>query len=321
MDLQALQQATRSDHLHARHQKAQRLYVLGVEYLRRAKQYDWDRVLLRNAARCFSSAITHNRKAPEPYLKQAFLFSLAGNTRKSLHYLREAQRLNPEHPELKRLLGYLQHKPQSLSSVSTATSSPGAERTPRRTPRQAAPVDLQQLAYDRDKLAIELQQLMSKAYRELPALQPTWAQPVWKGYCRLRDEFDAKYHHLCDLLDRLSPHFDMTSMDLDLQKLEISLNRFDDVCEHSEQMVQLYQRIRHLETAFERQLQREQAGRAPAGESDALLNKYQSLLDEMADELDIFEGSGMSIQQVLPRYESLVGMFQRLDAQVSGGQA
>ncbi len=312
MDLQALQQATRSDHLHARHQKAQRLYVLGVEYLQRAKQYDWDRVLLRNAARCFSASITHNRKAPDAYLKQAFLFSLTGNARKALHYLREAQRLSPEHPELQRLLSHLQQRPAATSPTPVISRS-----IPKPTFAKIPP-DLQKLAYQRDKLAIELQQVMSKAYRELPGLQPTWAQPVWKGYCRLRDEFDRKYQELCELLDGLYPHFDISSLDQDLQKLEISLNRLDDVCEHSEQMVSLYQRVNHLEKMFERQLQRTQSRQAPAQESQGLLDKYQPVLDEMADELDIFEGSGMSIQQVLPRYENLVGLYQSLETLVNG---
>lgn len=312
MDLQALQQATRSDHLHARHQKAQRLYVLGVEYLQRAKQYDWDRVLLRNAARCFSSAITHNRKSPDAYLKQAFLFSLTGNTRKALHYLREAQRLSPDHPELQRLLSHLQQRPAAAHSGANPTIARPKPAAPKTAP------DLQQLAYQRDKLAIGLQQVMSKAYRELPGLQPTWAQPVWKGYCRLRDEFDAKYQQLCDLLDGLYPHFDVSSMDQDLQKLEISLNRLDDVCEHSEQMVNLYQRVNHLEKMFERQLQRAQSRQAHPEEIQGLLDKYQPILDEMADELDIFEGSGMSIQQVLPRYESIVSLYQSLEDLVNG---
>lgn len=309
MDLQALQQVTRSDHLHARHQKALRLYKLGVEYLQRAKQYDWERRLLRNAARCFASAITHNRAAPEPYLKQAFLFSLVGNTRKSLHYLREAQRLAPEHPELLRLQAYLQQSPAERRGSRASQAASAGSRRP--------VVDPQQLAYQRDKLAIELQQVMSKAYRELPNLQPTWAEPVWKGYCRLRDEFDEKYQKLCDLFDQLSPHFDLAAMDLDLQKLEIGLNRFDDVCEHSEQMVSLYQRIHHLEKMFERHLQKQQQGTAT--DSQSLLDKYQQVLEEMADELDLFEGSGMSIQQVLPRYENLVALYQRIDAQSSGG--
>lgn len=300
MDLQALQQATRSDHLHARHQKAQRLYVLGVEYLQRAKQYDWDRLLLRNAARCFSASITHNRKAPQAYLKQAFLFSLTGNTRKALHYLREVQRLDPKHPELLRLLSHLQQHPLAKPMVSKALP------------------DLQQLAYQRDKLAIELEQTMSKAYRELPGIQPTWAQPVWKGYCCLRDTFELKYQHLCDLLDGLAPHFDVSRLDQDLQKLEISLNRLDDVCEHSERMVGLYQRVNHLEKMFERQLQRVQSRQAPVHESNLLLNKYQPVLDEMADELDVFEGSGMSIQQILPRYENLVSLYQSLEDLVNG---
>lgn len=309
MDLQALQQVTRSDHLHARHQKALRLYKLGVEYLQRAKQYDWDRLLLRNAARCFASAITHNRAVPEPYLKQAFLFSLVGNTRKSLHYLREAQRLAPEHPELLRLQAYLQQSPTERRTAASGSPSVSSARRPS--------LDPQQLAYQRDKLAIELQQVMSKAYRELPNLQPTWAEPVWKGYCRLRDEFDEKYQSLCDLFDRLSTHFDLATIDRDLQKLEIGLNRFDDVCEHSEQMVSLYQRIQHLEKMFERHLLKQQQG--ASSDTQTLLDKYQQVLDEMADELDLFEGSGMSIQQVLPRYENLVALYQRIDAQSSGG--
>lgn len=313
MDLQALQQVTRSDHLHARHQKALRLYKLGVEYLQRARQYDWDRRLLRNAARCFASAITHNRSVPEPYLKQAFLFSLVGNTRKSLHYLREAQRLAPDHPELLRLQGHLQKSPAERQA--SGVKPPGSLNV--KHPRRAASVDPQQLAYQRDRLAIGLEQVMSKAYRELPSLQPTWAEPVWKGYCRLRDEFDEKYQELCDLFDQLSVHFELSSLDRDLQKLEISLNRFDDVCEHSEQMVSLYQRIHHLEKMFERHLLKLQQG--TAADSQTLLDKYQQVLDEMADELDLFEGSGMSIHQVLPRYESLVALYQRIDAQSNGG--
>ena len=302
MDLQALQNATRSDHLHARHEKAKRLYKLGLEYLQRARDMDWDRVLLRNAARCFASAIEHNRKDPAPYLKQAFLFSLSGNRRKSIHYLKEAQRLDPQNAEMQQLLSHL----QSATPVGTTTKA-------------KKPPDLQQLAYQKDKLCIELQQVMSKAYRELPELQPTWAKPVWMGYCRLRDEFAANYQRLCRMMDRLTPHVDVSDVDLDLQKLEISLNRLDDVCEHSDNMVKLYQRIAHLEKLFTQQLYAAQQKKMTPEQGRTLLDKYERVLDEMADELDIFEGSGMSIQRVLSPYEKTVALYQSIDACFSEG--
>ena len=106
-----------------------------------------------------------------------------------------------------------------------------------------------------------------------------------------------------------------------MQKLEISLNRLDDVCDHSESMVKLYQRIAHLEKTFSGQLQLARQRKLSKPQAEQLLNKYESVLEQMADELDMFEGSGMNIQQVLKPYEKVVALFQTLDQYTQGAQA
>ena len=58
MDLQALkalQNARQSDHLHARHQKSEKLYKLGVEYFQRARNQQMERDLDRKSTRLNSS--------------------------------------------------------------------------------------------------------------------------------------------------------------------------------------------------------------------------------------------------------------------------
>jgi len=301
MDLQALQQATRSEHLHARHEKAEKLHKLGLEYLKRARAQDFDRVLLRNAARCFAAAIENNRSNPQPYLQQAYLFLLAGNARRAVKYLQEVQRLAPEHPELPKLLNYAQR------TGKTATRHPAG-------PAQApAKPDLLKLGRLRAQLSVELEQVMQKAYRELQNLQPTWARPVWQGYLRLQAEYDGTYQSLCTRLDKLEPHIDISQVDKELQKLEISLNRLDDVCELSKDMVELHERIEagkqvlrgHVE-AYERQT-------LSAALLSQVLSEYAEICETLADDLDMLEGSGFNISALTPAYESLVHDYQQLD--------
>lgn len=304
MDLHVLQQVNRSEHLHARHEKARKIYQLGLEYLKRAQAADLDRVLLRNAARCFAAAIEHNRKDARPLLQQAYLFLLTGNGRKAVKYLREAQRLLPaEHPELQRLLQYAQRPTQQKKST--------------RQPQQAGlqPDKLKALY---QKTEAELDRLMAKAYRELPGLQPTWASPVWRGYCKLQQEYDAAYQKICQRLDKLSPYLDTQRLDQQLQKLEISLNRLDDVCEHSETMVTLRQRIEAAQQALEHKLTLARSGQLSAQAHQQALTDDAKLCDELADELEMLEGSGFNVAALIPGYEALVASYQALEQQAGG---
>lgn len=299
MDLHVLQQVNRSEHLHARHEKARRIYQLGLEYLKRAQAAELDRVLLRNAARCFAAAIEHNRKDARPLLKQAYLFLLTGNGRKAVKYLQEAQRLlPPEHPELQRLLQYAQ-RPAQQKKMARPAAGGGPQ-----------PDKLKALYQQTEA---ELDRLMAKAYRELPNLQPTWASPVWRGYCKLQQEYDAAYQKLCDRLDQLSPYLDTQRLDQQLQKLEISLNRLDDICEHSESMVKLRQRIETAQQALEHKLSLARSGQLSPEAHQQALSDDASLCDELADELDLMEGSGFNVAALIPGYEALVASYQALE--------
>jgi hypothetical protein len=293
MDLHVLQQVNRSEHLHARHEKARQIYQLGLEYLKRAQAAELDRVLLRNAARCFAAAIEHNRKDARPLLKQAYLFLLTGNGRKAVKYLQEAQRLlPPEHPAQQK-------------------------KSARPTPGGPQPDKIKALYQQTEA---ELDRLMAKAYRELPNLQPTWASPVWRGYCKLQQEYDAAYQKLCERLDQLSPYLDTQRLDQQLQKLEISLNRLDDICEHSESMVKLRQRIETAQQALEHKLSLARSGQLSPEAHQQALSDDASLCDELADELDLMEGSGFNVAALIPGYEALVASYQALE-QHSGGIA
>lgn len=311
MDLQALkalQNARQSDHLHARHQKSEKLYKLGVEYFQRARQQQMERTLLKKAAKCFAAAIENNRSDARAYVQQAHLFLLVKNGRKAVRYLHEAQRLDPDNARAKELMGHIRNDGHSKSSGRSIARSSAVSTT-------------DAMVHRLQKLVKELEQFVEKAYRELPALQPTWAKPVWQGYCRLQQEYDSAYQRICDRLDQIGRQLDTSELDATLQTLEISLNRFDDVCELSEKMVLLYQRIQHSTLALQRQLEEVHKNLQARSQVPALLDKYQQLVDNLADELDMLEGSGFNIAALMGPYEKLVGVFQQLDQIGQGAQA
>ncbi len=302
MDLQALkalQNARQSDHLHARHKKSEKLYKLGVEYFQRARQQEMDRELLKKAAKCFTAAIENNRSDARAYIQQAYLFLLVRNGRKAVKYLQEAQRLDPENARVKELMGHIRNDGSLKSSRSVAQRS------------NVSATDA--MGHRLQKVAKELEQLLAKAYRELQALQPTWAKPVWQGYCRLQQEYDTAYQRLCDRLDQIGKHVETSELDAQLQTLEISLNRLDDVCELSEQMVTLYQRIQHSTKTLQGHLEESHKSLAARSQIPGLLDKYQKVLDTLADDLDMMEGSGFNIAALMGPYEVLIGVFQQLD--------
>lgn len=303
-DLHALQQHSRSEHQHARHEKADKLYRLGSEYLNRAREdnpNDPDRALLRNAARCFSASIEHNRRDPRPYLQQAYLFLLTGNSRKAIRYVQEAQRLQPDHPRAQQLLQHAQKQAGKPIKKSVA---------------QAAPPNPALLAQKRQKFIQELAEVLERSYRELQGLPPTWAKPVLDGYRKLQDEYNGIYNHLCKRLDQLEPHMPIQDLDRELQKLEVSLNRIDDICELSGQMVELFQRIEHLRKLMQSQLEACQRDPGSRSQIQAILDRYQPACDILADELDTLEGSGFDISALMPGYEALILHFQQLDQMI-----
>lgn len=302
MNLSALQQQSHSGHLHARHEKANKLYRLGCEYLRRALEdnpRDPDRSLLRNAARCFTAAIENNRRDSRPYLQQAYLFLLSNNHRKALRYLQEAQRIEPENPRAKQLMEHLQK--QAVGSTKKAVT------------RAPQPLNPAMLAQKRLAFIQEVEQVLERAFRELPSLLPTWAKPVLDGYRKLQSEYNGIYNHMCKRLDTLEQHMDIQDIDRELQKLEVTLNRLDDICELSGQMVELFQRIDHLRKLLERQIAVCKQDPASKSAVQPMLDRYQPVCDELADELDMLEGSGFDISAMMPGYEALILTFQQLD--------
>ncbi|HEY9842272.1 MAG: hypothetical protein ACAI44_37950 [Candidatus Sericytochromatia bacterium] len=309
MDLSALQQHSRSEHLHARHEKADKLYRLGSEYLRRALEEnskDPDRSLLRNAARCFSASIESNRRDPRPYLQQAYLFLLTGNSRKAVRYLQEAQRLEPENPRARQLMEHAQKQAARGTKKATAAS------------RAPLPPNPALLAQKRQAFIQELEQLLERAYRELQSLPPTWAKPVLDGYRKLQAEYNGIYNRMCKRLDQLEQHLDTQDLDRELQKLEVTMNRLDDICELSGQMVDLFQRIDHLRKLLERQVNACRHDPAAKAGVQPMLDRYQPVCDDLADELDMLEGSGFDISALMPGYEALIITFQQLDQTVHG---
>lgn len=306
MDLRTLQQATRSDHLHARHEKADRLYRLGAEYLQRAIDRDYERSLLRNASNCFAKAIEHNRRDPRAYVQLAYLFLLTGNGQKAVKYLQEAQRLNSEDPRVQELLGH-------AAKAGARRKMKMAEPRPQPVAGRHGPSP-EQIALKMKHLRAQLTQWMDRSYRELQNLQPTWARPVWQGYKNLQIEYDEAYQSICNELDKLEALTDISELDSDLQKLEIALNRLDDVCELSQQMVSLYERIEKLAKHFERQLLAMKSNPRHLAKLQPLLDKYAPVCDELADDLDMLEGSGFNIAALTPGYEKLVQLYQQLDA-------
>ncbi len=304
MDLSALQQHSRSEHLHARHQKADKLYRLGTEYIKRASEdnpNDPDRALLRNAVRCLSASIENNRKDPRPYLQMAYLFLLTGNSRKAIRYVQESQRLQPDNPRAKQLLAHAQKQASHGTKKAVAAA------------RAAAPLNPALMGQRRQAFIEELSSTLEQAFRELPGLQPTWVKPVLDGYRKVQDEYNQTYNRLCKRLDQLEQHMDIQDLDRELQKLEVTLNRLDDICELSGQMVALFQRIEHLRKLLEHQLSANRAQALPQSEVQALLDKYQPVCDELADDLDTLEGSGFDISALMPGYDALILTFQQLD--------
>lgn len=312
MDLSALQQATRSEHLQARHEKAEKLYHLGLEYLNRARKDKFDRTLLRNAARCFNAAIENNRKDPRAYVQQAYLFLLAKNQLKAVKYLQEAQRLSPEDPNVQRLLEHAQKQAGKPVKKKKGPSSSSYR------PKHVVGSHPEQIKRRRDGLEAELNRLMNRAYRELQDLQPTWAEPVLRGYHNLQLTYSEAYNQICEGVDQLEGKVDIEILDSELQKLEISLNRLDDVCGLSETMVALKRKIEKLHLSLQQKLQEVQRNPAKADLLTPTLDRYSKAIDGLADELDELEGSGFNIAALLPTYEALVGIFQTLDQLAQG---
>lgn len=104
-----------------RHEESLEHYARGMECLLQAEESGFqDRRLLQEAADCLIESIRKNRRFVEPHIAMGYLLWLYNDPVWAMHYLEEALRLEPTHPDIHILIEKIKGrplKPEELESI------------------------------------------------------------------------------------------------------------------------------------------------------------------------------------------------------------
>lgn len=316
MDLSALSQlsASKKQTLQdERQRRSDRLYRMGVEYLRRARKEQFqNRALVKRATICFGQAIENNRRDPRPLVKLAYICLVFRDSKLATRHLNEALRLDPGNVEAKKLQAYLEKQlTQTLRNLKHKDQGVALQSVRR---LQERPLAQGKTTY------LQLQSLIQAQVREsfecMQDIRPTLIAIQLNKYEEIQQQLEANYEMLCHQLDQLEAQgIAIEALERDLQKLEINLNQLEDVCKLSRQMIALKKRIQlETERVQDWNLQLERNPVATVKTSlDLEFNALIERCDSLADALDELEGSGFDIQPLLKYYHQLTAACNRFE--------
>ncbi|HEY9841777.1 MAG TPA: hypothetical protein V6D23_15050 [Candidatus Obscuribacterales bacterium] len=268
-----------------RAEQAGKLYQQGMDAFARASQSDFrDRAALREALDAWIEAIKHQRSNPAPHIALGYLFSLLGDTRTAIMYLKTAQNLDPKHPDPPVLIQQLQALPAKAVQASSGVDEE---------------------AYDQleDLLLVwtgrihawppPLASLSPEPFRQLGQCQQELAQAL--------SEIEAR-------LDQLETEFDVADLHKRLRPLEARLGQYALALKQSQELIRLNQEIVRLNDLVVAALQ--------SHRSDIAIEAWLDSCDALADRLEGLEEKGQDISALLPAYESLCQLLAKLQDQL-----
>ncbi len=244
-----------------------------------------DREILKKAADAFAIGIQYNRKNPLPLLGLAYLFLLVKDPQNAAPYLARAQELDPDHPDLGALMGWLEGK----------TSKPDPD-----TDAQLEKLEM--------LLAESLKRYL--ASKPLPAVDPN-------RYLRLQEEHLA-LQELCQNLQRDLKQFqadsDNLGLEQQLQSLMAQLKPFEQAIKVSQDYLRLLRQMKTDVSETEALYQRLPL-LSEIRELNAIEQSLEYLLDRcdgFADRLDDYDQKGFDIQAVETVYHELCRKIEAL---------
>lgn len=295
-----------------RHEKSDEAYQEGLKALAQAQASGFrDKAALKQASQQFLKAIQMARGKAEPYVGLAYLLLLLGQQAQAVRYLQQAQRIEPEHEDTRKLLQYIQN-PQAFAAP-----------TPEPTPSQQGDSGFRILALERPEaptaeasdderprvLREKLTMLSYEASKLPTALildrkQLTLARQQVQEW---EDQLEVIQEDIHDL-ERTQ---NVNSLLRSVQVLERRIEKLDKLCRDSAHLCQIHDDI--LDAQLDVRGALKQSHFVPE-EADALEARLEEFLDEcdrLADLIDESEAQGLETQALAMNYEALTAAVER----------
>lgn len=301
---QALQQQVRAN---ASNVQCERGFAYLVQALRTPVLHEQKTCLLV-ACEAFAEALTSQRTNPEAYIGFAYVLFNMGNFSKALVYVKEAQRLKPDHPDIPLLLDAIQRK-SAVKHVSAAVSG---SKPPPLAPPPEAELDYDAL-YDQLELEImaEVKMLTSAlTVQPRPSRQPQQLAVLKKEHKALqtrKDDFERQ-------LKIIDEEIDITELTLKLKPLEHMLKRFQTALQISQELSVLCEEMENQGALVKRVLRETEASNDPEDLPivEENLELFLDQSDLFANQLDALEAKGYGIEEALAVYTSLCQNIESL---------
>jgi DNA repair ATPase RecN len=266
-------------------------YHQGLTVLHQARHNHFaDKQLLGQAFEHFKGAIRLNRQDIRPYLGTVYLLFLMGETQLAQYFLKQAQRLEPDHADIAALENYL--------------AQPAYET-------QQIPLDFDQLYQDvRSFIFAQTRWQMSLGTPQTPQTD-TDEIHLLKQFTHFQTQLDAIRQYLL-LMDE---ELDVADLWQNLKPLETLEKRYQRLAEH-------IQATRAIATALETyKAQSEQwLTSVPQLETKAQVKQLENQLEQMmdhcdriADQLEALQKQKIPTTALEQRYEQWVQLLERLD--------
>ncbi|HEY9842325.1 MAG TPA: hypothetical protein V6D23_17825 [Candidatus Obscuribacterales bacterium] len=295
--------------------------------------------LLLEACDAFAQAISFQRTNPEAYIGFAYVLTAIGNQRKAMGYVKEAQRLQPAHPEVQPLLDYLQSQASAKLAPATPTPTtrpamparpvpgspvsgqPGAVKPlaarPAPAPVQAPPPPAKSIDYDElyDQIELEIVAdvkilLLDPTHQATPSRNPQQISQLAREIKELKDR-KAYFEQQLKIIDA---EIDTAELIVKLKPFEQIIRRFENSLEVSRQLAALCQEIEEQDK-LARQTLEETKSSVEAEDVPIIEENLEVLLDQsdlFANRLDELEGKGPAVEEGVKLYTRLIKAIEEL---------
>lgn len=268
--------------------------------------------LLKQACDAFAAGIRSQRSNPEPYIGFAYVLMLLGNTDKALGFVKEAQRLQPDHEDVALLMAEVKHR----ASLKPAAQTRNAASKPSFAGGRAAVV-VTKIDYDAlyEQLDREIM-VKVKSLMTAPLVEPKAS--VDPGHlARLDQQIQAikkQLAHFEHQLKILEEEIDTVELSLKLKPLEGLLRNFQKALQASGILNSLYQEMTAqlrlmIQILKETRLSTDPEDVAIVEEN---LEEFLDRMDGFANGLDDLEAQGHEITSAMQRYHSLLAVVEDL---------
>jgi Tfp pilus assembly protein PilF len=302
-------------------QTAKETYEAGAALLRQAEQTGFsDKSLLQEAGTLFSQALQQSPSYADPYLGMAQLFLLVEQKSKAHEYFSQAQRLQSQHPEVRRMAPlFMEVKAPQISEEAKAADKAQALKEWLLQPKTLESASDYDQAYD--KLEKFLQAFVrSLSLQEQAPIHPSLDTDTLAELKQQSAELEIVEVHVLQTLKTLEDEFNLEPLEKQIWPLQVLLRKYRRALKDSQTYQEIQQQIAEA-LAQVRRVYDDLVFSPSPEEIQALEQQLEGLLDlcdHLADQLDELEQRQVGQADLTSEYQKLVLLVESLSEQLDG---